>query len=233
MRQVSNLLYCSEFLYNIQIASKLLNKPYSDYPFLIIDGFFSKEECEGVLEHIKTTDDYEKAKIKAALNIASTLALIDQSIRKTDIYSLTFGQNENFGLRLDSFRPQIEKFFNVSLLESSDAQALSYGKGDFYIRHADDSSEIIDNDGAAIDYKQVAPQRIITTVLFLNGGNDFAGGELVFNHLTDIGGAPFCFKPKSGFMIVFPSNPYFAHEVLKVTSGHRATLVKWHDAIVH
>jgi SM-20-related protein len=234
MRQVSNLLYCSKFLYDLQIVSSLPSKAYSDYPFLVIGDFFSKDECEGILAHIKSADEYEKAKIKSTVAIDLILPLIDQAIRKTDIYSLTLSQNEHFELRLDSFRPQIEKFFNVSLLGASDAQVLSYGKGDFYVRHADDSSEIIDEDGMAVDYKQVAPHRVITTVLFLNsGGDDFDGGELVFSHLTDIDGAPFCLKPKQGFMVVFPSNPYFAHEVLKVTNGHRATLVKWHDAIVH
>ena len=111
---------------------------------------------------------------------------------------------------------------------------LSYDKDSFYIRHADDSSEIVDAGGEAVDYKQVAPHRVITTVLFLNsGGDDFDGGELEFSHLSDIDGVPFRMNPKQGFMLVFPSNPYFAHEVLKVTSGHRATLVKWHDAIIH
>jgi SM-20-related protein len=227
MRQVSNLLYCSEFLYGIHIASTLLNKAYSDYPFLIIGNFFSDSECENVLEHIKSTDECEKAKIKSA-------NALDQSIRKTDIYSLTLGQDACFDTHFDFFRAQIEQFFNVSLLGASDAQVLSYDKDSFYVRHADDSSEIVDEGGMAVDYTQVAPHRIITTVLFLNsGGDDFDGGELVFSHLSDIDGVPFCMKPKQGFMLVFPSNPYFAHEVLKVTSGHRATLVKWHDAIVH
>ncbi len=227
MRQVSNLLYCSEFLYDIGIASTLLGKSYSDYPFLIIGDFFSADECESVLAHIKSTDEYEKAKIKSAV-------ALNQSIRKTDIYSLTLGQDACFDMHFDFCRAQIEKFFNVSLLNASDAQLLSYGEGSFYVRHADDSSEIVDSEGVAVDYKLVAPYRIITTVLFLNdGGDDFGGGELVFSHLCDVDGVPFCYKPKQGFMLVFPSNPYFAHEVLKVTSGHRATLVKWHDAIVH
>lgn len=234
MRQVSNLLYCSDFLYGIGITSALLSKAYSDYPFLIIGDFFSADECEGVLEHIKSTDEYEKARIKAALTIASTLPIIDQSIRKTDIYSLSASQDERFEVVFDSHRAQIEKFFNLSLLDASDAQLLSYGEGSFYVRHADDSSEIVDSEGTAVDYKLVAPYRIITTVLFLNDwGDAFEGGELVFSHLRDADGTPFCYKPKRGFMLVFPSNPYFAHEVLKVTSGHRATLVKWHDAIVH
>jgi SM-20-related protein len=227
MRQVSNLLYCSEFLYDIHIVSTLLNKAFSDYPFLVIGDFFSEDECEGVLAHIKSTDECEKAKIKSS-------HALDQSIRKTDIYSLTSGQDACFDTHFDFFREQIEQFFNVSLLGASDAQVLSYDKDSFYVRHADDSSEVVDKEGVATDYKQVAPHRIITTVLFLNsGGDDFDGGELVFNHLSDIEGVPFCMKPKQGFMLVFPSNPYFAHEVLKVTSGHRATLVKWHDAIVH
>jgi SM-20-related protein len=111
---------------------------------------------------------------------------------------------------------------------------LSYDKDSFYIRHADDSSEVIDNNGNAIDYKLIAPHRVVTTLLFLNSSeDDFCGGDLVFSHLSDINGVPFHYKPKQGFMLIFPSNPYFAHEVLNVTSGHRATLVNWHDAIVH
>jgi len=227
MRQVSNLLYCSEFLYDIHIVSTLLNKAFSDYPFLVIGDFFSKNECDGVLAHIKNTDECEKARIK------STLAL-DRSIRRTDIYSPTRRQDECFNAHFDSCRMQIEQFFNVSLLGASDAQVLSYDEDSFYVSHADDSSEIVNECGIVVDYKQVAPHRVITTVLFLNsGGDDFDGGELVFNHLSDIDGVPFRMKPKQGFMLVFPSNPYFAHEVLKVTNGHRATLVKWHDAIVH
>ena len=234
MRQVSNLLYCSEFLYNIRISSALLNKAYSDYPFLIIDGFFSEDECGGVLEHIKNTNEFEEAKIKSIVTIDAIKPLVDEAIRKSKIYTLTLAQDECFELRFESFRAQIETFFNVSLLDASSTQVLSYNKDSFYVSHADDSSEIIDINGNTIDYKLIAPHRVITTVLFLNSGDDdFNGGELVFSHLSDIDGTPFCYKPQQGFMIVFPSNPYFAHEVLKVTSGHRATLVNWHDAIVH
>ena len=110
MRQVSNLLYCSEFLYGIHIISTLLDKAYSDYPFLVIGDFFSADECEDVLSHIKTTDEYEKAKIKSAITLVSTLPLMDQSIRKTDIYSLTSSQDECFEAHFDSCRAQIEQF---------------------------------------------------------------------------------------------------------------------------
>ncbi len=234
MRQVSDSIYCSEFLYGLRITSTLLNKAYSEYPFLIIDDFLSKDECQSVLDHIKNTNEFEKAKLKTIIAIDTIKPKVDQNIRKTDIYTLTFAQNEHFGLRFDTFRAQIEKFFNVSLLNASDTQVLSYNKDSFYSRHSDDSSEVVDQRGKAVDYKLIAPHRVITTVLFLNnGGEDFCGGELVFSHLSDIDGVPFCYKPKQGFMVIFPSNPYFAHEILKVTSGHRATLVNWHDAIVH
>ena len=228
MHQVSNLLYCSDFLYDIQIPSLLLNKAYFDYPFLIVGEFMSKDECESVLEHIKQTYDYELARVK------STSMAVDLSIRNTEIYALTAAQDERYELKFDAIRAQVERFFNLSLLGASDAQVLSYNKDSFYIRHADDSSEIVDSNGDAVDYKQVAPQRVITTVLFLNsGGEDFSGGDREFSHLSDINGVPFRFSPKQGLMVIFPSNPYFAHEVLKVTDGHRASLVKWHNAIVY
>jgi SM-20-related protein len=59
----------------------------------------------------------------------------------------------------------------------------------------------------------------------------FSGGELLFNYLYDKEGSLVKIKPQAGDMVVFPSNPYFSHEVLPVKEGYRLTLVQWHDAI--
>ena len=40
-------------------------------------------------------------------------------------------------------------------------------------------------------------------------------------------------KTKAGTMLVFLSNPYFTHEVLKVKQGRRISLVQWHNAIIN
>jgi SM-20-related protein len=61
----------------------------------------------------------------------------------------------------------------------------------------------------------------------------FSGGELEFNFLKNIDGTDVVLKPSAGDMVVFPSNPYFSHEVKKVKSGYRLTLVQWHNAILN
>jgi predicted 2-oxoglutarate/Fe(II)-dependent dioxygenase YbiX len=85
----------------------------------------------------------------------------------------------------------------------------------------------------------IAPQRKLTTVLFTTSHSKhiedpyhFSGGELLFNYLFDKDGNTIKFEPKAGDMIIFPSNPYFSHEVLRVQQGYRLTLVQWHDAII-
>ncbi|MDD3054514.1 MAG: 2OG-Fe(II) oxygenase [Aliarcobacter sp.] len=41
-------------------------------------------------------------------------------------------------------------------------------------------------------------------------------------------------KTKAGTMLVFLSNLYFTHEVLKVKQGRRRrSLVQWHNAIIN
>jgi SM-20-related protein len=114
-----------------------------------------------------------------------------------------------------------------------------YKEGYFYVKYADDSSEFVDEDGQTLGFKCVAPERKLITVLFGSSHNDrlsdnevgFEGRELLFNYFYDKDGNTVKIKPKAGDMVVFPSNPYFSHEVLPVKKGYRLTLVQWHDAI--
>lgn len=59
----------------------------------------------------------------------------------------------------------------------------------------------------------------MATIMYLN--SDFEGGEIVFPKYN------FSHKPKMGDMLMFPSNKYYRHEVLPVTSGKRLTLSIW------
>ena len=166
---------------------------------------------------------------------------VDKSIRKTDIYAL---DDHHVALYQEAFikhQPTLERFFNVALTTATAIQVLEYKKGFFYKRHADDSSELFNENGELAGFMPVAPQRKITTVLFATSHCDqsetstecFKGGELVFNYLYDETGEQVTLRPKAGQMVIFPSNPVFSHEVLPVTDGHRLTLVQWHNAIVH
>ena len=104
--------------------------------------------------------------------------------------------------------------------------------------HSDDSSMLYKND-ELIGFLPVAKQRKISTVLFTTSydentsENTFTGGELLFNFLYDKDGNEVKIKPKAGDMLVFLSNPFFTHEVLKVINGRRITLVQWHNALIN
>jgi SM-20-related protein len=104
--------------------------------------------------------------------------------------------------------------------------------------HSDDSSMLF-KDEKLVGFVPVTNERKVSTVLFTTScedeidKNSFQGGELLFNFLYDINGNQIKVKPKAGNMVVFLSNPYFTHEVLKVKQGRRISLVQWHNAIVN
>lgn len=237
--QISNYVYCDDLFENLEIQNKLLPNPYYDYPYLIIKDFFSQDICHKIVQSLQSNTTSKKANVK----ITDSRGFIHQSTkeqyRKTNIYKL---KNEFYSLcenRFLQIQPKIEEFFKVPLTLSTKVQVLEYQKGFFYTQHADDSSSIFDENKNTIGFKNVALNRKLTTVLFgttcdqsKNDNYHFSGGELVFNYLKDQNNQTIKFTPSAGDMIVFPSNPIFSHEVLKVLHGYRLTLVQWHDAIL-
>jgi SM-20-related protein len=233
MTQISNNIYCADFLTTFDIKTKLLPNPYYDYPYLIIENFLNINECNEINEKIKEDDDYQKAQVK--INQSATT---NEEIRKTNIYALNKNHLELYTNRFLQHQALIEDYFKIALTTSTDVQVLEYLKGSFYTMHSDDSSMMYKNN-ELIGFTPVAKQRKISTVLFTTSydktisDNTFIGGELLFNFLYDIDGNEVKIKPKAGDMVVFLSNPYFTHEVLKVIDGKRISLVQWHNAIIN
>lgn len=236
MTQISNYIYCSDFLTTFDIETKLLPNPYYDYPYLIIENFFSKEECEYVNKKIKDDDDFEKAQIKILDTVISSET--NEEIRKTNIYSLDERYLELYTDRFLQYQTKIEDYFKLALTTSTEVQVLEYLKNSFYTMHSDDSSMLY-KDEELVGFLAVAKQRKVSTVLFTTSHDEipsdstFCGGELLFNFLYDENGNEIKIKPKAGSMVVFLSNPYFTHEVLKVIEGRRISLVQWHNAIIN
>lgn len=240
MIQISTHIYCDALFENIDIANKLLPNQYKDYPYLIIKNFFSKASCERLVELVQADEETKrKAKVKKEVIAGIVQADVVEEYRKTNIYKLDTRYAKYYDDQFIKYKSVIEKYFSVALTLSTDVQVLEYKKGFFYIKHADDSSEIINMDKETIGFKLVAPQRKLSTVLFATshvtnaykGAQSFSGGELMFNYLYNSKGEPLQIKPDAGDMIIFPSNPYFSHEVLPVEEGYRLTLVQWHDII--
>lgn len=241
MRQISARVFCDDILDDIPIETKLFPNPYHELPYLIIDDYLDATSCETIAQDVRKRDDAIRAMLKTTITEGVVIdPSVDESIRKTDIYTL---DEYHANLYQESFlrhQPAIERFFNVALTTATAIQVLEYKKGFFYKRHADDSSELFNEEGHLVGFLPVAPQRKITTVLFASshcdhvktGSGCFSGGELVFNYLLDDKGKQIRLQPKAGQMVVFPSNPVFSHEVLPVADGHRLTLVQWHNALV-
>ena len=236
MTQISNNIYCSDFLLDFDIKTKLLPNPYYDYPFLIIKNFFDKNECDEINKEIKKDEDYQKAQVK--INNSEIKSTTNEEIRKTNIYALNKNDLEIYTNRFLQHQALIEDYFKLALTTSTNVQVLEYLKGSFYTMHSDDSSMMYKN-SELIGFTPVARQRRVSTVLFTTSydetisENSFTGGELLFNFLCDKNGNKVKLKPKAGDMVVFLSNPYFTHEVLKVLDGRRISLVQWHNALIN
>ncbi len=236
--QLSNHIYCDELFNTINIENLLLANQYKDFPYLIINDFFSSQLCKEIVDASKENEKVQVAQVKANSVNGVIVPKTNQKFRKTNILKWNDEFKGIYKKQFLHFQPMIEEYFNAPITYSTKVQMLQYKKGFFYIKHSDDSSELIDENKNTVGFSVVAPRRKLTTVLFTttcdehtNSQYHFSGGELVFNYLYDKDNNQIKFSPKAGDMIVFPSNPYFSHEVLTVKSGYRLSLVQWHDTI--
>ena len=240
MTQLSKYVYCDSLFDTIDIPHAIFSKQYQEYPYLIIKNFFTKEDCSVLAQLVqKDSDSKQKAEVQKKANTGVIESDIVESYRKTNIGKLDTYYEKYYADQFNNHRAEIEAYFSVAIARSTKVQVLEYREGFFYVKHADDSSELVNKDKETVGFKVVAPQRKLSTVLFVTSHighanedeESFRGGELMFNYLYDKEGNPMKIQPEAGDMIVFPSHPYFSHEVLPVKEGYRLTLVQWHDTV--
>lgn len=231
MHQISNYVYARDELLFWDIPTKRLPNPYHDFPYMVLEGVLSRSECRAITAAALADKDAVQAELRGKS--------LDTAIRKTDIHTLSAEHRALYDRRFEAVRSEIEAFFAISLSKATDVQVLGYESGSFYVKHSDDACELRDNGGNIVGYRTVAPERKLTTVLFTTSytpnptdSDHFSGGELLFNYLCDEAGNTITLRPEAGDMVVFLSNPYFAHEVLPVTDGFRLSLVQWHDGLM-
>jgi SM-20-related protein len=231
-RQISDKIFAEDFLFELDIALPLMPNPYFELPYLVIEDFLDERTCQQLIHSVQKDNNAKNAALR------SRSKKLNQRIRKTKIYTLKRLHAKLYADAFEKARPQIEAFFALSLTTATDVQVLEYTKGSFYKAHADDSSVLIDQEGIIVGFKQVAPQRKLSSVMFaskydatVTDDYSFNGGELIFNYFRDSENSAVMIKPKMGTLIVFASNPIYTHEVKTVQEGYRLTLVQWHDAI--
>ncbi|MDA7817316.1 2OG-Fe(II) oxygenase [Sulfurimonas sp.] len=240
MKQISNNVFCDDYISNLKLDTKLMANPYYDYPYLIIKNFFSKSICNDIANYTFNASEVHKAQVKTRLLSSVVAPSIDESIRKTAIHTLPNIFLDMYEENFKVHQAKIEDYFSLALTTSTKVQTLEYTKGSFYIKHADDSSELVNKNGQTVGFTQVAPLRKLSSILFSTSHDthtsdihSFKGGELLFNYLFDKEGNQVKIYPEAGDMIVFPSNPIYSHEVLHVDDGYRLSLVQWHNAIIN
>ena len=119
---------------------------------------------------------------------------------------------------LDAIRMPIASFYRLAL-QSRGAQFLRYETGGFYKPHVD---------RAHVPSWPLTERRQMTVVLFLESSRDaepsggFDGGLL---RLFPDEGDPIDILPKGGWLVAFPAS--MPHEVTRVTTGRRNTIVDW------
>ncbi len=240
MIQISENIFLDKHIFELDIPTAFLPSPYKPLPFLIIKNFLKPHESALFVDEVYKDEEAEVAKVKSEIIQGVVEAKVVKKYRDTNIYAISDFLNELYQSRFQEYQAEIEEYFNIAITLSTSVQALEYTKGGYYVQHADDSSTVVDQDKKIVAFTPVAPERKMTTVLFATSYSEtpdnkhsFKGGELIFNFLKDTDGKQVEFKADAGDMIIFPSNPYFSHEVKEVEAGYRLTLVQWHNAILN
>jgi predicted 2-oxoglutarate/Fe(II)-dependent dioxygenase YbiX len=120
--------------------------------------------------------------------------------------------------RLEAVRPTLERTMNQPLGEREGTGFLRYPPGGLYRTH---------RDRGAVAGWPAAARRLVTVVIFLNGGTDnsgprdFEGGELCLYPNA----RPVLISPVTGLLVAFPAD--FLHEVRPVVSGWRDSAIDW------
>jgi predicted 2-oxoglutarate/Fe(II)-dependent dioxygenase YbiX len=120
---------------------------------------------------------------------------------------------------LDTVRIPVASFYRLILQSREGASFLRYETGGFYKPHVD---------RAHVPSWPLTERRQITMVLFLESSREvepsggFNGGIL---RLFPEDGDPIEITPTGGTLVAFPAS--MPHEVTRVTSGRRDTIVDW------
>jgi predicted 2-oxoglutarate/Fe(II)-dependent dioxygenase YbiX len=179
--------------------------------FVVIHKNIMPEElCNAILSEYANSDDWREASL-------GSYKTVNHNIRHCSVIPISIQQvitkNEVIRRRLDGEVFQcasnaLEKYKEIyntcSVSQDTGYELLCYQEGQFFIEHTDSS----------VDYP-----REISCSFILN--DNFDGGEFAFFNRE------LKYKIPKGSAIMFPSNFMFPHEIMKVTSGIRYSIITW------
>ena len=202
------------------------NRPYPIYRQTI----FTRQECDELyLSVIKDYDSKTDARVYTPDGLGST---VNRDFRDTDSYQQHLYLTQQHHQKLYQGVQNAANWFNTTLLTQSDvSQILGYGRGNKFSHHCDNS--ITDSTGVKWVCNDKA--RELTAICYISDQvtedpkfNEFSGGSLIFSRVRNKHtNEPLVYRPRAGELVVFPSNPFYGHEVLNIRSGYRINIVSW------
>lgn len=185
------------------------NKPIEDF-IKVFEDILCPDLCDHILNEYANTDLWVKT---------LTGSGHDPNARNCNVIPISekdvILQNEGVRKEIDEHLYQAVShclklyqenfpYTDMEVREDSGYELLRYNEGEFYVEHTDSFKEI---------------PRALSCIIALN--DDYDGGEISFF------GRELSFKLKKGSIIMFPSNFMYPHEIQKVTSGTRYSIITW------
>lgn len=200
--------------------SNALNNEPSWSPSVVFrrPAALSLEECASIRGHMLVSPTYSSFIIRR-----DGTSAVDTKLRRATNVMVPQEVHLVVDQLLVMIQDHINMHFSTSTSRHQQAQYLIYRPGDFFGRHRDDSPK---------SHLKHLVSRKISVVIFLNDmrttGQSFEGGVLRFSgRFRDQSGerTRLDVVPEEGLLIAFPSS--LLHEVSRIKSGLRFTLVSW------
>jgi predicted 2-oxoglutarate/Fe(II)-dependent dioxygenase YbiX len=165
-------------------------------------------DVEEIIEYVNDSSRLERWN-RSTFFSEDNIRVADKSMRSSFSFALSQKLDKELYRTIlndvdEKLSAYCEKFL-IILRKGEAFQILKYEVGDFYTSH--------------IDQVSVDTHRSVSIILYLN--ENFTGGVLRF---------PFQrieITPRSGLLVLFPSNFMYRHEALPVKSGVKYSLVSW------
>ncbi|WP_083898127.1 2OG-Fe(II) oxygenase [Nocardia vinacea] len=173
---------------------------------LVVERFLDLDECLAI----------RKLAEASPLAARSYQGLVDPQKRRTDFSKL----DEQETVQIESSAIAIlENFFgeSVSSIANQSALVYRYPPGVGFIPHHDEPTDI--ERARSKSNSQPVISGDVTSVIFLSGPDDYAGGELFFV------GPDIRLRPPIGTLVAFPATKKWVHGVAPILSGERWTMI--------
>lgn len=189
--------------------NKISNRTLEDY-IKVFEDVLPEDFCDHILDEYANTDLWKKT---------LTGSGHDPNARNCNVIPISekqvISENEEVRAEIDEdlfhavsgclkLYEESVPGSDLEIKEDSGYELLRYNEGEFYVEHTDSFKEI---------------PRAITCILSLN--DDYDGGEISFFSRE------LSYKLKKGSAIMFPSNFMYPHEIQKIASGTRYSIITW------